>query len=348
MQTKAIISLIAAFAGLTSAAPSGSPPPSSGGGGGDSGDTPSYSGGGTYNGPLNEKHFQAILDEHNSYRGGCGLPKVRWNSQIAAVAQNYANSNPGGCSAMNHNNNRGDLGENIACTTATSADPMDEAVAMVARWGDEVESCGNNGKNCAFVGGSSKEGATGHFTQIVDSTCTEIGCGWNDGFFVCNYNPPGNASPSNACPNGFQGKVDGSGGLIDSNPTTPVTPTVPTVPTVPDYTSGSDNSGGSGSNYGPVIDNSPVVEIIDSESAYEDFNKKYGGNLIPVYDNSQDDDSGNNFPDHSYSGNNDSGNNSPPPSSYGNTNNNSDSGSSKPKKDCDQKKIKKARKFKKF
>jgi uncharacterized protein YkwD len=126
---------------------------------------------------------QAFVDAHNAYRAKHCAPPLAWSAELAKVAQNWANElQRQGC-AFEHSNQQ-TYGENLAGGSRGALDPK----ATVAMWYDEV-------KTYDFAGGGfSME--TGHFTQVVWTTTTEVGCGWvtckQMDIIVCNYNPPGN------------------------------------------------------------------------------------------------------------------------------------------------------------
>ena len=112
-----------------------------------------------------------------------GAPPLEWSDKLAKVAQSWAHElQKKGC-VFGHSPGA-KYGENLAAGTIGALDPE----STVGMWYDEI-------KLYKFPnGGFSME--TGHFTQLVWTTTTSVGCGQvqckgND-IIVCNYDPPGN------------------------------------------------------------------------------------------------------------------------------------------------------------
>lgn len=111
---------------------------------------------------------------------------LTWNTDIQAIAQSYADSYT--CSgSLTHSNNQYEgnyLGENLSLGYSF------EDADGVSGWFDEIKYYDYSTPGFSL--------ATGHFTQLVWSTTTEVGCGYKYcdsylGYFVvCNYNPTGN------------------------------------------------------------------------------------------------------------------------------------------------------------
>ncbi|KAG7884765.1 hypothetical protein KL938_001892 [Ogataea parapolymorpha] len=130
---------------------------------------------------------QTYLDRHNYFRAlHEDTPNLTWNDDVAKVAQNYADAYT--CNGeLVHSGNSLDgqsLGENLAYgyNFATAG--------AVDAWYDEI-----NQYNYSDPGYSE---ATGHFTQLVWKSSTEIGCAYKycgsylGYYIVCNYLPIGN------------------------------------------------------------------------------------------------------------------------------------------------------------
>jgi uncharacterized protein YkwD len=125
---------------------------------------------------------KALTDAHNRLRARHCAPPLAWSTKLAASAQQWAGTlRAHGC-AMQHSG--GPHGENLAGGTAGL---LDEA-AVVNMWYDESRHY--NFKN----GGFSMK--TGHFTQVVWRTTTQLGCAVarcpGIDVWVCQYDPPGN------------------------------------------------------------------------------------------------------------------------------------------------------------
>ncbi|CCG80559.1 putative SCP-like extracellular protein [Taphrina deformans PYCC 5710] len=121
-----------------------------------------------------------MLAQHNKYRALHGANPVTWNATLAQAALNNAGS---GTWAHTTNN---PYGENIATGTYTDPDYYGYL------WYNEI------GKYDFNNPGFSE--ATGHFTQMVWASTTEIGCAVSDNVnnlgypysMTCEYSPAGN------------------------------------------------------------------------------------------------------------------------------------------------------------
>mmetsp|Transcript_14615 Transcript_14615/g.28773 ORF Transcript_14615/g.28773 Transcript_14615/m.28773 type:complete len:385 (-) Transcript_14615:423-1577(-) len=132
--------------------------------------------------------MQNVLKQHNHYRCLHGVPPLSWNPALAANAQRWAQQTGG---VMRHSspdfraNVAGfrQVGENLA-KGATGP----QAVKM---WYDEIAgSPGGQGCITNFAM------ATGHYTQLVWKSTSQLGCGINGDLLVCQYGPAGNVMGS--------------------------------------------------------------------------------------------------------------------------------------------------------
>jgi len=133
------------------------------------------------------------------------LPPLKWSTEIATIAQAYADelaSEPDCMERIRHSNMPG-LGENLAAYSGAMA----KAADVTEGWASE-EDCWTFGPitqthddcdlTCAMNEKSSN--GCGHFTQVVWRGTTELGCGvatcesrrGGDEVWVCNYKAPGN------------------------------------------------------------------------------------------------------------------------------------------------------------
>jgi hypothetical protein len=143
------------------------------------------------NGPVSEHLDQRVLAAHNNAREQFGVPPLRWDPGLAALAATRANQ-----LAASHifehttENSLSPQGENIWGGTKGYYSPED----MVNSWVEEKQ---------YFKPGIFPDNSTtghiedvGHFTQVVWRNTSEVGCATaQDGEFdilVCRYSPAGN------------------------------------------------------------------------------------------------------------------------------------------------------------
>lgn len=126
---------------------------------------------------------QAWVAAHNKVRAAHCAPPLTWSPKLEAIAQKWADTLKAKGCTFGHSGDQ-KYGENLAAGTSGALDPE----STVAMWYDEI-------KLYKFpAGGFSMK--TGHFTQVVWTTTSSVGCGkvtcnGND-IYVCNYDPPGN------------------------------------------------------------------------------------------------------------------------------------------------------------
>ena len=128
-----------------------------------------------------------LVDRHNRVRAQVGTKPLVWSATAASVAKAYAERCEWG-----HNPNNTELGENLFASSG-SAGP-DE---VVASWAAERKFYDPKTGRCAG-------GECGHYTQVVWSATTGVGCAmasctknnpfgsgsWT--YWVCDYEPAGN------------------------------------------------------------------------------------------------------------------------------------------------------------
>ncbi|QLL33848.1 hypothetical protein HG536_0F01730 [Torulaspora globosa] len=121
-----------------------------------------------------------ILNAHNSKRSlHKDTPSLSWSDKLASYAQDYADKYD--CSGtLTHSG--GPYGENLALGY--------DVTGSVDAWYNEIKSYDYN--NPSF------SSSTGHFTQVVWKSTTQVGCGikqcnnaWGS-YVICSYNPAGN------------------------------------------------------------------------------------------------------------------------------------------------------------
>ena len=125
--------------------------------------------------------LEGILERHNFYRDQVGVHHLVWSSELATIAQQWADNK-----VFGHNPNRGATGENIA-----SVGPLTSAAQVVDMWAIDEKACYNyTTNNC-----NSPCSMCYHYLQIISGQTTEIGCGKADTggqmLWVCNYRPIG-------------------------------------------------------------------------------------------------------------------------------------------------------------
>jgi uncharacterized protein YkwD len=135
--------------------------------------------------------LQVMLDEHNIHRDKHCTAALTWSEKLEADALAQV-------TACNFNHNSAELnrlgeGENLSWGNGS----FGTAKAVVDSWYNEITNY--NFDAPVYVGGSSANGANGHFTQVVWAGSTQLGCARSNtnacgGFTLssCRYAPPGN------------------------------------------------------------------------------------------------------------------------------------------------------------
>merc|ERR1712165_544107 len=133
-----------------------------------------------------DKFRQDSLTAHNVYRAKHGVPDLKLNNELNALAQEWAEYLIAN-NAFEHrpNNNNG---ENIYMSSGRAA--QDQAQGAVDSWYSEIKDY-TFGKEPSWGGP-----VTGHFTQVVWKGSTDVGVGvaqeGSKVVVVANYSPPGN------------------------------------------------------------------------------------------------------------------------------------------------------------
>jgi uncharacterized protein YkwD len=126
----------------------------------------------------------AIVAAHDQLRARHCAPPLAWSPALAQVAQQWAETLAARECAFEHNPDV-EYGENLAFFAPVGS-MSPEAIAQ--GWYDEIRAYRFDRPGFSMQ--------TGHFTQLVWASTTEIGCGavtCGDGeIWVCNYAPPGN------------------------------------------------------------------------------------------------------------------------------------------------------------
>ncbi|KAI0466671.1 CAP domain-containing protein [Xylaria cf. heliscus] len=128
-----------------------------------------------------ETFMSAILNSTNFYRGEHNATAVEWNETLSGFATDYLNGDAVGADCK-FAHSGGPYGENLALG-------YPNATASVEAWGNE------RAKYDFDNPGFTED--TGHFTQLVWKSTTDVGCGrrlcgergW---YLVCEYWPRGN------------------------------------------------------------------------------------------------------------------------------------------------------------
>jgi uncharacterized protein YkwD len=141
------------------------------------------------------------LSKHNTYRATHHSPNMTLSNSLNDSAQTWAQY-LASKAVLQHSSpsQRNNAGENlyVSYTTATSIAAATLADKVVTSWYNEVLSY-----NYTNPGFSDK---TGHFTQVVWKSSTQLGCGaaqgtatingtkYNAFYLVCHYAPAGNVT----------------------------------------------------------------------------------------------------------------------------------------------------------
>ncbi len=127
---------------------------------------------------------QDMLAPQNSVRAAVGEPPLIWSSELAGVAQKWADHLIA-TGAFEHHRG-GPYGENLYDITGGTATPRH----VVSAWTNEIRDYDVQANSC------SGDSDCGHYTQIVWSTTRAVGCALaaasSRQVWVCEYYPAGN------------------------------------------------------------------------------------------------------------------------------------------------------------
>jgi pathogenesis-related protein 1 len=130
---------------------------------------------------------QAMLSYHNEARASVGVAPLHWSKELAQhAAKRGATLAAQGCKLQHNKDSK--YGENLFMT---SSNRNHEAVIDAAEsWGSEKKNYAGQALTKANVS------AVGHYTQMVWSITSEIGCAKvacnNQLIVICHYSPIGN------------------------------------------------------------------------------------------------------------------------------------------------------------
>lgn len=124
----------------------------------------------------------SMLAAHNGVRQAVGVPSLTWSVELAAFAQQWANTLVARGQFAHRRNSP--YGENLYEITGARTTP-----------GEVVEQWVSESKNYRY-GSNTCRGVCGHYTQIVWRDTRRVGCAVagtaRSEVWVCNYDPPGN------------------------------------------------------------------------------------------------------------------------------------------------------------
>ena len=136
---------------------------------------------------LSQAEADLMVRTHNKWRSEVGVVNVKWSVEVARSAQKWADElGRRGC-AMKHSSDR-KYGENIFWSSGMNPTAED----VTNDWAAEIKFY-KKGTKISYSNYSN----FGHYTQMVWSSTTEIGCGrakcaHGKEVWVCQYNPAGN------------------------------------------------------------------------------------------------------------------------------------------------------------
>uniref|UniRef100_A0A0E0LIW2 SCP domain-containing protein n=1 Tax=Oryza punctata TaxID=4537 RepID=A0A0E0LIW2_ORYPU len=138
---------------------------------------------------LSDAEKALFIKLHNDARNAVGVKaKVSWSDAVAAKAREHART-------CRTDHIKGPYGENLWWGWQSTAGWVGKPEDAMRYWVGEKPYYDHRSNNC--IGGK----VCGHYTQVVWSRTTQIGCarvtgcninGHSNTLIACNYNPPGN------------------------------------------------------------------------------------------------------------------------------------------------------------
>lgn len=152
---------------------------------------------------VDQQSIQTILDKHKKARDEVKVAHLTWDEGLASDAQAWADTLASRGGKLEHNVdqlNHSNEGENLASSTSQSASPA----SGVDLWYAEKPLLDAAPNKTAFNDSDQDWKKWGHYTQMVWSTTTKIGCGTATGSFgrvtSCRYRAKGNIDGQLAFP----------------------------------------------------------------------------------------------------------------------------------------------------
>ncbi|MCA9661404.1 MAG: hypothetical protein KC486_23900 [Myxococcales bacterium] len=151
-------------------------------------DSPTQGSGGATQGPAGDPNAEpaalaGITEAHNKVRAAHKVGPLTWSPELAAFAQEWADTLKGAGCDLRHRDNP-PYGENLFAITGAPANPDQ----VVGDWAAEEANYDYKRGRC--------KGVCGHYTQVVWAKSERLGCAMarcgDSEVWVCNYDPPGN------------------------------------------------------------------------------------------------------------------------------------------------------------
>jgi hypothetical protein len=201
---------------------------------------------------------QTILNLHNTYRAEVGVGPLIWDDQLAADAQKWVDKlvQRGGTLAHSNPSDPNDPDTGRATGEGENLAGGESAATAPTQWYEEKPAFDAAPNKSGFGDENPDWVNWGHYSQMVWSATTKIGCGTAPGprfqITSCRYSPPGN----------FDGQLPFPGADVVQPPPAPVAPAGGSTPEQGAPVSGvpADNGApaGSGGSDSAPAENSPA------------------------------------------------------------------------------------------